>query len=120
MTTPPFSLNQALLEAQSEFQAVIAAACEDIAPNKVAEMAFITADVCILCSETPERLSEDQGKHLRSALRAMAGIFRTLEKASLQTAAESANKLSAACAKCETAIYSFLEDTAPNTWEWRR
>jgi hypothetical protein len=118
MTTAPLFLNKTLLDAQSQLQTVIAAASEDVAGTKIVEMAFMIADVCILFSETPDRLIEDRAKHLRSALRAMAGIFACLERASVQITANGANKLSDACGECETAIYAFLEETEPDTWGW--
>jgi hypothetical protein len=45
----------------------------------------------------------------------MAGIFRGLERASLETTSNSPNTLGTACGQCETAIYAFLEATEPDT-----
>lgn len=120
MRTSPLSLNSVLLDAQSRFQAVIADDAKDVAATNVAEMAFKAAEICIVFCKTPERLIADEGQHLRSALRAMAGVFECLERASSNTTASDASELSASCGECEKAIFSFLEETEPDTWRWTK
>ncbi|WP_233349734.1 hypothetical protein, partial [Henriciella mobilis] len=58
---------------------------------------------------------EHRRENLLRALRAMAGIFRGLESAALETTRNSANTLGTVCGQCETAIYDFLEATKPDT-----
>lgn len=115
MTATPRTLTLSLLEAQSEFQTVISTARENSTASKAAKMTFLTAEFCIAMLEHPERLLKDEGRHLLSALRAMAQTFNWLKKISLEFTATNAAKISAGCARCESEIFALLGDIDPET-----
>ena len=115
MISAPLSLTETLLRAQSQFEKVVSGASENTPATKFAEMAFMTAEVCILLSEAFAKSIEHRRENLLRAIRAMAGIFRGLERASLETTSNSPNRLGTACGQCETAIYAFLKATEPDT-----
>ena len=115
MISAPLSLTETLLRAQSQFEKLINGASENTPATKFAEMAFMTAEVCILLSEAFAKSIEHRRENLLRAIRAMAGIFRGLERASLETTSKSPNTLGTVCGQCETAIYAFLKATEPDT-----
>ena len=115
MISAPLSPTETLLRAQSQFEKVVSGASENTPATKFAEMAFMTAEVCILLSEAFAKSIEHRRENLLRALRAMAGIFRGLERASLETTRNSPNTLGTVRGQCETAIYAFLKATEPDT-----